>query len=132
MSRKTKPELGYLMSEDLHSQIMRGIDSLRFLEGLLCTAINAPVTPCFDLDDLVGYLQLLLENTYKPMKSMEYQRWAPADNDGRVRGEENDAVPDDDETELLREYRNMSRADRLHFRRVSEALVFSARPEVCQ
>ena len=113
--------LGYLMSEEQHGRIMRGIDSLRFLEGLLCTAVNAPVTPCFDLDDLAGYLQLLLEHTYEPLKALEFQSWAPAPRSGP---KPNAAAPEPAETEeeLLRLYRAMSQADRRHFLRVGQAL----------
>jgi hypothetical protein len=35
MSRQASPELGYLMSEELHDKVMRGLESLRFLEGLV-------------------------------------------------------------------------------------------------
>lgn len=124
MSRKPAPEMGYLMREELHDKVMRGIDSIRFLEGLVSDSRSSSI----DRDDLAGYLQLLLENTYKPLKSLEYQRWAPAGDD-RARAEEKEASPVDDEAELLRDYRSMQEDDRKHLRRCAEALAYVAEKE---
>lgn len=122
-------QMGYLMSEDLHNQIMSGIDSLRLLEGLVSTSCSAPVTPCFDLEDLAGYLQLLLVHTYKPMKSLECQRWAPGGDEHREPPEEK-AAPVKGEAELLRDYRAMPDDDRKHLRRCAEALAYVAGQKV--
>ena len=124
MSRKPAPEMGYLMREELHDKVMCGLDSLRFLEGLVSDARSSSI----DRDDLAGYLQLLLENTYKPLKSLEYQRWAPAGDD-RVRAEAKEAPTVDDEAELLRDYRAMQEDDRKHLRRCAEALAYVAEKE---
>ena len=129
MSRQSKAQMGYLMTEDLHSQVMLGIDSLRFLEGLASTAASAPVTPCFDLDDLAGYLQLLLEHTYKPLKSLAYERWQPAP----VAQSATSAPPGEldlsEEEELLRNYRRLPIDDRKHMRRCAEALALMTETE---
>lgn len=139
MSRQSTAQMGYLMSEDLHNQVMRGIDSLRFLEGLASTAASAPVTPCFDLDDLAGYLQLLLEHTYKPLKSLSYERWQPAPRaQAAASAPAAQAVPPaapveldpaEEEELLLRHYRRLPAGDRQHLRRCAEALAFLVEKE---
>jgi hypothetical protein len=135
MSRQSTAQMGYLMSEDLHNQVMRGLDSLRFLEGLATTAAAAPINPCFDMDDLAGYLQLLLEHTYTPLKSLAYDRWEPA-----PRAQTSPCVPAAEtvppveldraeEEELLRNYRRLPLGDRQHLRRCAEALAFMVEKE---
>ncbi|TRO11771.1 hypothetical protein EQ826_23870 [Ectopseudomonas mendocina] len=138
MSRQSKAQMGYLMTEDLHNQVMQGIDSLRFLEGLASTAAAAPITPCFDLDDLAGYLQLLLEHTYKPLKSLAYERWEPAPRAQKAPSAPAaqvapPAAPVEldpaEEEELLRNYRRLAAGDRQHLRRCAEALAFLVEKE---
>lgn len=139
MSRQSTAQMGYLMSEDLHNQVMRGIDSLRFLEGLASTAASAPVTACFDLDDLAGYLQLLLEHTYKPLKSLSYERWQPAPRaQAATSAPAAQAAPPaapveldpaEEEELLLRHYRRLPAGDRQHLRRCAEALAFLVEKE---
>lgn len=137
MSRQSTAQLGYLMTEDLHNQVMRGLDSLRFLEGLASTAAAAPIRPAFDMDDLAGYLQLLLEHTYTPLKSLAYERWEPA-----TRAQAAPSAPpaqavqpaapvelDPAEEELLRNYRRLPAGDRQHLRRCAEALAFLVEKE---
>lgn len=126
MSRENKPATGYLLSEEQHCRIMRGIDSLRFLEGLVTTACSATVTPTLDLDDLAGYLQLLLEHTYEPLKGLEYQRWAPVPRNAAAPVAAAPAEAVDAEAELLSMYRAMSAADRGHFLRVGQALAVAS------
>lgn len=138
MSRQSTAQMGYPMSEDLHNQVMRGIDSLRFLEGLASTAAAAPIRPAFDMDDLAGYLQLLLEHTYAPLKSLEYDRWEPAPR-AQVApcAPSAKAVPPAapveldpaEEEELLRHYRRLPPGDRQHLRRCAEALAFLVEKE---
>lgn len=125
MSRQASPELGYLMSEELHNKVMRGLDSLRFLEGLVSDSRSGSI----DQDDLGGYLQLLLENTYKPLKSLAYQRWAPVLDDHHVKDEEPPSAPVDEEVELLRHYRALPDDDRKHMRRCAQALALMAETE---
>lgn len=125
MSLQASPELGYLMSEELHDKVMRGLDSLRFLEGLVSDSRSGSI----DQDDLGGYLQLLLENTYKPLKSLAYQRWAPVLDDHRVKAEEPPSAPADEEVELLRHYRALPDDDRKHMRRCAQALALMAETE---
>lgn len=125
MSRKNATQMGYLMSEEMHNQVMRGLDSLRFMEGMVSTACSAKVTPCFDLEDLAGYLQLLLEHTYIPLKSLGYESWT---RDGRheTPPAQNCSAPAEEEEALLRDYRAMQAQDRQHLRRAAEALAFVA------
>lgn len=126
MSSNTKAQLGYLMTEALHDQVMRGIDSLRLIEGLVCDSRTGSI----DANDLGGYLQLLLEQTYKPLKTLEYKRWSPAD-DPQPAVEEKPASTGDDEAHLLRHYRALPDDDRQHVRRCAEALAYAqqeARP----
>lgn len=132
MSRQSKAQMGYLMTEDLHNQVMRGIDSLRLLEGLASTAAAAPIAPAFDLDDLAGYLQLLLEHTYTPLKSLAYERWQPAPRAQVAPSEPPDPPVELDiaeEEELLRYYRALPDDDRKHMRRCAEALALMAETE---
>lgn len=132
MSRQSTAQLGYLMSEDLHNQVMRGLDSLRFLEGLASTAAAAPIKPGIDMDDLAGYLQLLLEHTYTPLKSLAYERWEPA-----PRAQVTPSTPapppveldPSEEEALLRHYRRLPSGDRQHLRRCAEALAFLVEKE---
>lgn len=126
---------GYLMTEETYLEIMQGIDSLRFLEGLLCTAINSPVGPSFDMDDLAGYLQLLLGHTHKPLKALEYQHWQPVPRP-QPKAAPLAAKPappvelDPAEEELLlRNYRRLPSGDRQHLRRCAEALAFMVEKE---
>lgn len=135
MSRQSTAQMGYLMSEDLHNQVMRGIDSLRFLEGLASTAAAAPIRPAFDMDDMAGFLQLLLEHTYTPLKSLAFERWEPAPLAQAATCAP--AVPaaspveldPAEEEELLRHYRRLPAGDRQHMRRCAEALAFMADAE---
>lgn len=138
MSRQSTAQMGYLMTEDLHNQVMRGIDSLRFLEGLASTAASAPVKDCLDLDDLAGYLQLLLEHTYKPLKSLAYERWQPAPRTQAATSAPaaqavQPAPPVEldpaEEEELLRHYRCLPADDRQHLSRCAEALAYMAAQE---
>lgn len=139
MTRKSTSQGGYLMSEETYLEIMQGIDSLRFLEGLLCTAINSPVSPCFDMDDLAGYLQLLLGHTYKPLKALEYQHWQPVPKGQPLNpAPAAQAVPPaasveldpaEEEELLLRHYRRLPAGDRQHLRRCAEALAFLVEKE---
>ncbi|WP_313475511.1 hypothetical protein [Stutzerimonas kunmingensis] len=132
MSRAASTEIGYLMSEEQHNQVMRGIDSLRFMEGMVSTACSAKVTPCFDLEDLAGYLQLLLEHTYAPMKSLEFERWSRvvrAVDPSPLPPKADSLAPAEEEDALLRDYRAMEPDDRKHLRRVAEALAFMAASE---
>lgn len=135
MTRKSTSQGGYLMTEETYLEIMQGIDSLRFLEGLLCTSINAPVAPCFDMDDLAGYLQLLLSHTYKPLKALEYQSWQPAPKCQSIPSAPaaQPAPPVElepaEEEELLRHFRSLPAGDRHHLRRCAEALAYVAEQE---
>ena len=132
MSRQSTAQLGYLMTEDLHNQVMRGLDSLRFLEGLASTAAAAPIRPAFDMDDLAGYLQLMLEHTYTPLKALAYERWEPAER-AQVAPCEPPAPPVEldiaEEEELLRYYRALPDDDRKHVRRCAQALALMAETE---
>lgn len=121
MSRQSTAQIGYLMSEDLNSQVMLGINSLRFLADLASTAAAAPIRPGFDMDDLASYLQLLLEHTYTPLKSLPYERWQQP--------EPSPVELDPSEEELLRNYRRLPAGDRQHLRRCAEALAFLAEKE---
>ena len=138
MSRQSTAQPGYLMTEDLHNQVMRGLDSLRFLEALASTAAAAPIRPGFDIDDLAGYLQLLLEHTYTPLKSLAYERWEPAPRaQAAPSAPPAQAVPPAapveldpaEEEELLRNYRRLPAGDRQHLRRCAEALAFLVEKE---
>jgi hypothetical protein len=135
MSRQSTAQMGYLMSEDLHNQVMRGLDSLRFLEGLATTAAAAPFKPGVDMDDLAGYLQLLLEHTYMPLKSLAYDRWEPARGAQTTRcAPAVQAVPpvESDQAEeeiLLRNYRRLPLSDRQYLNRCAEALAFMVEKE---
>jgi hypothetical protein len=129
MSRKNATQLGYLMSEEMHNQVMRGLDSLRFMEGMVSTACSAKVTPCLDLEDLAGFLQLLLEQTYTPLKSLDYQDWTrPVRQD--LPKLQNEFAPAEEEDALLRDYRAMLPEDRQHLRRVAGALAYLAEKDL--
>lgn len=130
MIRKTKTQMGYLLPETMHDQVMRALDSLRLIEGLVCMS-RAGMPAAFDMDDLAGFLQLLLEQTHKPLKSLEYQRWASAGDDNGAQPEPK-AAPVDEEAELLRNYRTLPDADRQHLRRCAEALASVASKEAHQ
>ena len=135
MTTKSTSQGGYLMTEETYLEIMQGIDSLRFLEGLLCSVVNNKTIPQFDLDDLAGYLQLLLGHTYKPLKALEYQHWQPVPKGQPLNpAPAAQAVPpaelDPAEEELLlRHYRPLPAADRQHLRRCAEALAFQVEKE---
>ena len=134
MTSASTSQGGYLMTEETYLEIMQGIDSLRFLEGLLCTAINSPVSPCFDMDDLAGYLQLLLGHTYKPLKALEYQHWKPVPKGQPLAPAAPPALPveldpAEEEELLLRHYRRLPAGDRQHLRRCAEALAFLVEKE---
>ena len=139
MTRKSTSQGGYLMSEETYLEIMQGIDSLRFLEGLLCSVVNNTTIPQFDLDDLAGYLQLLLGHTYKPLKALEYQHWQPVPKGQPLNpAPAAQAVPPaasveldpaEEEELLLRHYRRLPAGDRQHLRRCAEALAFLVEKE---
>lgn len=139
MTRKSTSQGGYLMSEETYLEIMQGIDSLRFLEGLLCSVVNNKTIPQFDLDDLAGYLQLLLGHTYKPLKALEYQDWQPVPKGQPLNpAPAAQAVPPaasveldpaEEEELLLRHYRRLPAGDRQHLRRCAEALAFLVEKE---
>lgn len=138
MTRASTSQGGYLMSEETYLEIMQGIDSLRFLEGLLCTAINSPVGPSFDMDDLAGYLQLLLGHTHKPLKALEYQHWKPVPKGQpltpalaaqAVQPAPPVELDPAEEELLLRNYRRLPSGDRRHLRRCAEALAFMVEKE---
>ena len=131
---------GYLMSEETYLEIMQGIESLRFLEGLACMAAgsNLSHTPQFDVDDLAGYIQLLLLHTHKPLKALEYQHWQPVPKGQPLNpAPAAQAVPPAasveldpaEEEELLRNYRRLPAGDRRHLRRCAETLAFLVEKE---
>lgn len=138
MTSASTSQGGYLMTEETYLEIMQGIDSLRFLEGLACMAAgsNLSHTPQFDVDDLAGYIQLLLLHTHKPLKALEYQHWQP------VPRPQQKAAPlaakpappveldtAEEEELLLRNYRRLPSGDRQHLRRCAEALAFMVEKE---
>ena len=135
MTRKSTSQGGYLMTEETYLEIMQGIDSLRFLEGLLCSVVNNKTIPQFDLDDLAGYLQLLLGHTYKPLKALEYQHWQPVPRPqpkaAPLAAKSAPPVELDpaEEEELLRNYRRLPAGDCQHLRRCAEALDFLVEKE---
>ena len=138
MTRASASQGGYLMNEDTYQEIMQGIDSLRFLEGLACMAAGSSLshTPQFDVDDLAGYIQLLLLHTHKPLKALEYQHWQPVPRPQRKAAPlaakpappvELDTA--EEEELLLRNYRRLPSGDRQHLRRCAEALAFMVEKE---
>lgn len=134
MTRASTSLAGYLMTEDTYLEIMQGVDSLRFLEGLASSAASARTTPGFDLDDLAGFLQLLLTHTYKPLKALEYQRWEPVPRPKAAPLAAKPAPPvepdsAEEEELLLRHYRGLPAGDRQHLRRCAEALAFMVEKE---
>lgn len=133
MSRQTNAHLGYLMSEDVYSQVMQGIESMRFLEGLASTAASARIAPGFDLHDLVGYLQLLLTHTYAPLKALDYQHWELVPRQDKRNAappvDAGELDPVEEEEQLLRDYRRMLTSDRKHLLRCAAALAFMAEKE---
>lgn len=133
MTRKSTSRGGYLMSEEAYLEIMTGIDSLRFLEGLLCTVLNNKTIPQFDLDDLAGYLQLLLGHTYTPLKALEYQHWQPVPKGQPLApapaAPAAELEPAEEELLLLQHYRQLPAGDRQHLRRCAEALAYVAAEE---
>ena len=138
MTRKSTSQGGYLMTEETYLEIMQGIDSLRFLEGLLCSVVGK-ATPQFDLDDLAGYLQLLMGHTYKPLKALEYQHWQPVPKGQPLTpapaaqavpsAQPAELDPVEEEELLLRYYRRLPAGDRQHLRRCAEALAFPVEKE---
>lgn len=141
MTSKSTSQGGYLMSEEVHEEVMQGLDSLRFLEGLACMAAGTGLsgTPQFDVDDLAGYIQLLLRHTYKPLKALEYQHWQPVPKGQPLNpAPAAQAVPPaapveldpaEEEELLLRDYRRLPASDRQHLRRCAEALAFLVEKE---
>lgn len=134
MTRVSTSQGGYLITEETYCEVMQGIDSLRFLEGLLCSVVNNKRMPEFDLDDLTGYIQLLLGHTHGPMKALEYQHWQlapkprpPAPVAQAAPPAELD--PAEEEELLLRNYRRLPSGDRQHLRRCAEALAFMVEKE---
>lgn len=137
MTRTSAPQLGYLMTEDTYDEVMQGLDSLRFLEGMLCTVLygNKPVQE-FDLNDLAGYIQLLLRHTHAPLKALEYQHWQPA-----PKGKQHTPAPAvppaapveldpaEEEELLLSHYRRLPAGERQYLRRCAEALASVAEQE---
>lgn len=140
MTRASTPQAGYLMTEDTYREVMQGMDSLRFLEGLLCTVLygNKPIQQ-FDLDDLTGYIQLLLGHTHAPLKALEYQHWQPAPKGQPLTpAPAAQAVPPaapveldpaEDEELLLSHYRRLPAGERQYLRRCAEALASVAEQE---
>jgi hypothetical protein len=139
MTRASVSQGGYLMNEDTYQEIMQGIDSLRFLEGLLCSVVNNKTIPQFDMDDLAGYLQLLLGHTYKPLKALEYQHWKPVPKGQPLTpalaaqtappAPPAELDPAEEEELLLRHYRCLPPGDRQHLSRCAEALAYMAAQE---
>lgn len=137
MTRASTSQLGYLMTEDTYIEVMQGLDSLRFLEGMLCTVLygNKPVQE-FDLNDLAGYIQLLLRHTHAPMKALEYQYWQPAPKGKQHTpapavppAEPVELDPAEDEELLLSHYRSLTTGARQYLRRCAEALAYVAEQE---
>ena len=140
MTRASTPQGGYLMTEDTYREVMQGMDSLRFLEGMLCTVLygNKPIQQ-FDLDDLTGYIQLLLGHTHAPLKALEYQNWQPVPKGQPLTpaptvqavppAEPVELDPAEEEELLLRHYRRLPAGDRQHLRRCAEALAFLVEKE---
>lgn len=137
MTRASTSQGGYLMSEETYLEIMQGIESLRFLEGLACMAAGSRLnsTPQFDVDDMAGYIQLLLLHTHKPLKALEYQHWQPVPRPqpkaAPLAAKSAPPVELDpaEEEELLRNYRRLPAGDRQHLRRCAEALAFLVEKE---
>ena len=140
MTRASTSQGGYLMTEDTYREVMQGMDSLRFLEGMLCTVLwgNKPIQQ-FDLDDLAGYIQLLLGHTHAPLKALEYQHWQPAPKGQPLTpAPAAQAVPPavpveldpaEEEELLLRHYRSLPAGERQYLRRRAEALACVAEQE---
>lgn len=137
MTRASTSQGGYLMSEETYLEIMQGIESLRFLEGLACMAAGSRLnsTPQFDVDDMAGYIQLLLLHTHKPLKALEYQHWQPVPRPqpkaAPLAAKSAPPVELDiaEEEELLRYYRALPDDDREHVRRCAEALALMTETE---
>lgn len=137
MTRTSAPHRGYLMTEETYSEVMQGLDSLRFLEGMLCTVLygNKPVQE-FDLNDLAGYIQLLLRHTHAPLKALEYQHWQPVPKGKQHTpapavppAEPVELDPAEGEELLLRHYRSLTTGARQYLRRCVEALAYVADQE---
>lgn len=124
-SQTAAPRQGYLLCEDTHSQIMRGLDSLRLLEGLACSASNSAHRSEIDMEELAGFLQLLLSQTRQPLKGLRWAQWVEI-----KQGEDftKDARPAEEEG-LLRNYRALPSSDRRHVSRCAEALANFAAQE---
>ncbi|HCF4226632.1 TPA: hypothetical protein NIE31_006270 [Pseudomonas aeruginosa] len=128
------------MTEDTYREVMQGMDSLRFLEGMLCTVLygNKPIQQ-FDLDDLTGYIQLLLGHTHAPLKALEYQNWQPVPKGQPLTpapaaqavppAEPVELDPAEDEELLLSHYRRLPAGERQYLRRCAEALASVAEQE---
>lgn len=141
MSMPSKAQMGYLLSEETYQEVMQGLESLRFLEGLACMAAGSRLnsTPQFDVDDMAGYIQLLLLHTHKPLKALEYQHWQPVPKGQPLNpAPAAQAVPPaapveldpaEEEELLLRHYRRLPAGDRQHLRRCAEALAFLVEKE---
>jgi hypothetical protein len=121
-SQAIAPRTGYLLCEDSHNQVMRGLDTLRFLEGLATSASNSPHRAEVDMEDLAGFLQLLLSQTRDPLKRLEYSRWLEADRPAK----EHAAPLDEAERQLIEHFRKMETGDRAHLSRFAQVLAGSA------
>lgn len=123
-SQATAPRQGYLLCEDTHSQIMRGLDSLRLIEGLACSASNSAHRSEIDMEELAGFLQLLLSQTRQPLKGLQWAQWVEIKQVApplTTPTTPSDLTPE--EQQLLLWHRQMPSSDREHLLGVVEAMV---------
>jgi hypothetical protein len=112
--------LGYILSDAEHQRLARAVDTMRFLEGLAATACSSTVTSAIDIEDLTGYLQLLIEEMRPTLKGLQFGRWEVS----REKGEDQLMVNAEEE-ELLRLYRQLGGGDQKHLSRLAQALSVS-------